>query len=189
MLVATEIDPELLDACRSGDRDAFRILFEMYKDKVYSVALRYSGDAAAGMDITQDVFVRLFSQLGSFRGESSFETWLYRLVVNCCFDHRRKLRRIVPLLGGIVRRFHMKERITGDLIRSETRAEVQAAIARLPDDLRIAIVLRYTQGLSYEEMAEALNCARGTVASRLNRAHKRLARQLKYLEGKEMFDV
>src|SRR5262245_30877899 len=137
MLVATEIDPELLEACRSGDREAFRILFEMYKDMVYSVALLYSGDAAAGMDITQDVFVRLFSQLASFRGESSFETWLYRLVVNRCLDQRRSLRRIVPLLGNVIRRFYVKERVTGDLIRSEARAEVRSAIARLPEELRI----------------------------------------------------
>src|SRR5436190_15028816 len=152
MLVATEIDPQLLDACRSGDRDAFRALFEIYKDKVYSVALRYSGNAATAMDITQDVFVTLFSQMVNFRGDSSFETWLYRLVVNRCLDQRRKLRRIVPLLGDALRRFHVNERVTADIIRSETRGEVRAAIARLPDELRIAIVLRYTEGLSYAEM-------------------------------------
>ena len=100
MLVSTEIDPELLEACRSGDRDGFRALFEMYKDKVYSIALRYSGNPATAMDITQDVFVRLFSQMANFRGESSFDTWLYRLVVNRCLDDRRKLRRIVPLIGA-----------------------------------------------------------------------------------------
>ena len=170
MLLATEIDPELLEACRSGDRDGFRALFEMYKDKVYSVALRYSGNPATAMDLTQDVFVTLFSQMANFRGESNFETWLYRIVVNRCLDQRRKLRRIVPLLGDVIRRFYVNERVTGYLIRSETRGEVRAAIARLPDELRMAVVLRYTQGLSYDEMAEALNCAKGTVASRLNRA-------------------
>jgi RNA polymerase sigma-70 factor (ECF subfamily) len=189
MLVATEIDPELLEACRSGDRDAFRALFETYKDKVYSVALRYSGDPAAAMDISQDVFVALFSRLPGFRGDSSFETWLYRLVVNRCLDQRRKLRRIVPMLADAIHRFRVNERVTADLIRSETRGEVRAAIARLPDELRIAVVLRYTEGLSYDEMAEAMNCAKGTVASRLNRAHKHLARRLKYLNGKEMSDV
>jgi RNA polymerase sigma-70 factor (ECF subfamily) len=189
MLVSTEIDPELLEACRSGDRDGFRALFEMYKDKVYSIALRYSGNPATAMDITQDVFVRLFSQMANFRGESSFDTWLYRLVVNRCLDDRRKLRRIVPLIGEAIRRFHVNERVTGDLIRSETRGEVRAAIARLPDELRMAVVLRYTQGLSYDEMAAALKCAKGTVASRLSRAHKQLARRLKGLVGKEMSDV
>src|SRR5260370_3021244 len=106
MLVAAEIDPELLAACQAGSRDAFRALFEIYRDKVYSIALRYSGNHAAAMDLTQDVFVKLFSQMARFRGDSSFETWLYRLVVNCCLDPRRKLWLIVPLLGEAIRRLH-----------------------------------------------------------------------------------
>jgi RNA polymerase sigma-70 factor (ECF subfamily) len=75
------------------------------------------------------------------------------------------------------------------LIRSETCAKVRGAIARLPDELRMAVVLRYTEGLSYDEMAEAMDCAKGTVASRLNRAHKLLAKRLKFLDCKEMLDV
>src|SRR5262249_4674678 len=147
---------------------AFRTLFELYKDRVCSIALRYSGDATTAMDITQDLFVALYAQIASFRGNSSFDTWLYRLVVNRCLDQRRRLHRIVPLLGAAIRRSHVKDRVTGDLIRHETCGEVRAAIARLPGELRIVVVLRYTQGLSYEEIAEALNCAKGTVASRLN---------------------
>jgi RNA polymerase sigma-70 factor, ECF subfamily len=182
MLVAAEIDPELLAACQTGSRDAFRSLFEIYRDQVYSIALRYSGNHAAAMDLTQDVFVKLYSQLPGFRGDSSFETWLYRLVVNTCLDQKRKLRRLVPLIGeAILRRFHVNERVTGDLIRSETRRTVQAAVARLSPDLRVAIILRYTQGLSYEEMAAAMNCSPGTVASRLSRAHKQLARRLSHV--------
>jgi RNA polymerase sigma-70 factor, ECF subfamily len=189
MPVAPEIDPEVLEACRSGDRDAFRILFEMYKDRVYSIALRYAGNHASAMDITQDVFVTLFSQMARFRGDSSFDTWLYRLVANRCLDQRRKLRHIVPLIGEAIRRFYVNERVTGDLIRSQTRDSVKAAIARLSPELRMAVVLRYTEGLSYEEMADALNCAKGTVASRLSRAHKQLARRLSHLGGREMFNV
>jgi RNA polymerase sigma-70 factor (ECF subfamily) len=189
MLVATEIDPELLDACRAGDREAFRTLFEIYKDRAYSIALRYSGNPATAMDITQDVFVTLFARVANFRGDSSFDTWLYRLVVNRCLEQRRKFRRIVPLLADAIHRFRVNERVTADLIRSETCSEVRAAIARLPDELRMAVVLRYTEGLSYDEMAEAMDCAKGTVASRLNRAHKLLARRLKFLDRKEMLDV
>jgi len=189
MLTATEIDPELIAACRRGDRDSFRLLFELYKDKVYSIALRYSGEPAAAMDITQDVFVKLFSRLEGFRGESSFETWLYRLVVNSCLDQRRKLRRLVPLLGEIIRRLRVNERLTGDLIRSQTRRQVRAAIDKLGPELRLTVVLRYTEGLSYEEMAEVLCCSKGTVASRLNRAHRQLARRLAHLDGVELFDV
>jgi RNA polymerase sigma-70 factor (ECF subfamily) len=103
-------------------------------------------------------------------------------VVNTCLDQKRKLRRLVPLIGeAILRRFHVNERVTGDLIRSETRRTVQAAVARLSPDLRVAIILRYTQGLSYEEMAAAMNCSPGTVASRLSRAHKQLARRLSHV--------
>src|ERR1700730_14496970 len=99
MLVALEIYPQLISPCRPGTTEAFRALCELNQDKVYSIALRYAGNPAAAMDITQDVFVKLFSRIGDFRGDSSFETWLYRLVVNSCLDQRRKLRRLVPLLG------------------------------------------------------------------------------------------
>ena len=184
-----DLAPDLLSACRSGDRDAFRILFDSYKDKVYSIALRYSGNASTSMDITQEVFVKLFSCLGGFRGESSFDTWLYRLVVNSCLDHRRKFSRLVPLLSEVIRHLHVNESITGRLIRSQTRGEVQAAIARLDPELRMTVVLRYTEGLPYEEIAEVMSCSRGTVASRLHRAHRLLARRLSHLDGAEFFNV
>lgn len=189
MLVAIEVDPELIAGCRRGEREAFHLLFELYKDKVYSIALRYSGDPGASSDITQDVFVKLFSHMAGFRGDSSFETWLYRLVVNSCLDHRRKLRHLVPLMGEVIRRARVNEKVTGDLIRSETRRSVRAAIDKLSPDLRITVVLRYTEGLSYDEMAEVLSCSTGTVASRLHRAHKQLARRLSHLDGVEFFDV
>ena len=180
MPVATEIDPELIAACRRGDRESFRVLFELYQDKVYSIALRYAGDGAAAMDITQDVFVKLFSTLAGFRGESSFETWLYRLVVNRCLDSRRKLRRLLPFLDARVSEpARVNEPMTERLIRGERRQAVRAAIDKLSPDLRLAVVLRYTEELSYEEMAEVLGCSKGTVASRLNRAHEKLARRLK----------
>jgi RNA polymerase sigma-70 factor (ECF subfamily) len=188
MLVAAEIDPELLAACRCGDRSAFRALFETYQDKVYSISLRYAGNHGEALDIAQDVFVKLFSQIQTFRGDSSFETWLYRLVVNRCLDHRRRLRRIVPLFELAVERFRVKERITGDLIRSEARQSVRTAIARLSSELRMAVILRYTQGLSYEQMAEAMSCSKGTVASRLNRAHQQLSRRLAHLSGMEYWN-
>ena len=75
-------DRELVAACQRGERDAFRALFETYKDKIYSIALRFSGDRAIAMDIAQDTFLKLFSSIRDFRGDASFETWVYRLVVN-----------------------------------------------------------------------------------------------------------
>ena len=90
MQLAPELDPELLEACQAGDREAFHALFEQYKDKVYSIALRYSGNHATAMDITQDVFVKLFSEMARFRRDSSFDTWLYRLVINLGRDELRR---------------------------------------------------------------------------------------------------
>ena len=88
-MVAEETVRELIEACQRGERDAFHALFEAYKDRVYSVALRFSGDPAMAMDIAQDTFVKLFDCIREFRGESSFDTWVYRMVANRCLDRRR----------------------------------------------------------------------------------------------------
>src|SRR5437868_7469094 len=89
---------DVIEACRRGDDEAFRVLFEMHKDRVYSIALRYAGNSTAAMDIAQDTFLKLLSNIGQFRGDSSFESWLYRLVVNTCLDYHRRRRRFLPLL-------------------------------------------------------------------------------------------
>lgn len=183
-MVAAESERGVVEACQKGSREAFHALFLAHKDRVYSVALRFSGNEATAMDITQDTFVKLFSRIREFRGEASFESWLYRLVVNACLDQRRKTRRLVPLLEEMTHRlFVSKENPAESLARSETSRKVQAAVAKLTPDLRLAIVLRYTEGLSYEEMAEVFGISKGTVASRLNRAHKDLARRLSHMSG------
>src|ERR1700704_6130900 len=97
-MVLEETERELVEACQRGERDGFRALFERHKDRVYSIALRYSGDRAAAMDIAQETFLKLFSGIRGFRGDSSFESWLYRLVVNCCFDQKRKTSRLLPVM-------------------------------------------------------------------------------------------
>jgi RNA polymerase sigma-70 factor (ECF subfamily) len=171
--VAADIDTDLLAACRRGDREAFRALFEMYKDRVYSIALHYSGDRDAAMDIAQDVFVKLFSRITGFRGESRFDSWLYRLTANACYDRRRRERRLVRMPD-----LALFDRMTHQPVPNEDAAALRQAIARLAPELRMAVILRYTEGLSYEEMAEVLECPAGTVASRLNRAHKELAHML-----------
>ena len=176
---------ELVEACRQGDREAFRALFERHKDKVYSVALRYSGDAAEAMDIAQETFLKLFSRIGEFRGDASLDTWLYRLVVNSCLDHKRKSWRMLPLAGEIAGLLRAPgQNAAEELLRAEMRSEVQKAIAKLAPELRIVVVLRYTEGLAYDEIAAVLGCAEGTVASRLNRAHGLLERRLSHLSGK-----
>lgn len=176
---------ELVESCQRGDREAFRALFERYKDRVYTVALYFfGGDEAAAADVTQQVFLKLFTRIGSFRRESEFTTWLYRLTTNACIDERRRSRPARPLEeiapGALPRtRPAAEER----LVRGETEAEVQRAVAALRPKLRVAILLRYFDELSYAEIAAVLQCSEGTVASRINRGHKALARRLGHLRG------
>jgi RNA polymerase sigma-70 factor, ECF subfamily len=177
VLEATE--RELVGACQRGEPDAFRILFEHHKDRVYSIALRFSGDPAAAMDIAQETFLKLFSAIRSFRGDSTLDTFLYRLVVNQCLDRKRKIQRLLPLMDELVGTMRAPGKTpTEELLRQELQESVQKAIEKLAPELRMVIVLRYTEGLAYEEIAEALSCSAGTVASRLNRAHKLLERRL-----------
>jgi RNA polymerase sigma-70 factor (ECF subfamily) len=177
---------EVVEACQRGDEEAFRVLFETHKDRVYSIALRYTGDSAAAMDIAQDTFLKLLSSIRQFRGDASFESWLYRLVVNTCLDHHRKRRRFLPMLDDALddaldRLRAPRESALHDLLREEQEGRVQQVVAQLPEDQRMVVVLRYTEGRSYEEIADLLGCRRGTVASRLNRAHKALERRLGHL--------
>jgi RNA polymerase sigma-70 factor (ECF subfamily) len=173
-------DREVIEACQRGDYDAFRLLFETHKDRVYSIALRYSGDQAEAMDIAQETFLKLLSSIQDFRGDSSFESWLYRIVVNRCMDHQRRGRKLMPFLEDML---DAAESALSNLLRAEVENDVQAIVGKLPPEQRIVVVLRYTEGLSYEEIAAILNCSKGTVASRLNRAHSVLERRLSHLRG------
>ena len=172
---------EVIEACRRGERDAFRVLFEAHKDRVYSIALRYSGDESLAMDIAQDAFVKLFSSLPDFRGDSAFSTWMYRLVVNACLDHKRRSWRLSPLANELIAVLRAPGDCLNALLQSETRDRVRAAVETLSPDMRMVVVLRYTEGLSYDEIAELMGCSAGTVASRLNRAHKALERKLSHV--------
>jgi RNA polymerase sigma-70 factor (ECF subfamily) len=175
--------PEVIEACRRGDQDAFAALFEAHKDRVYSIALRYSGNPAAAMDIAQDAFLKVLSRIQDFRGEARFETWLFRVVVNSCMDYRRGLRRVLPIAAGMLDALSAgRDSVLHRLVHSEVCDTVQQGIASLPVQQRMVVVLRYTEGLSYDEIAALVGCSAGTVASRLNRAHKTLERRLKHLQ-------
>ena len=177
-----EITDSVIERCRRGDPDAFREFFNLYKDRVYSIALRYSGNPAAAMDIAQDTFLKLLSRIGEYRSEASFDSWLYRLVVNTCIDDQRRGRRMTPFLDGLIDAVCAPaESVLHQLLRTETEQRVQEVVARLAPEHRIVIVLRYTEGLSYDEIANIVGCSPGTVASRLNRAHKILERRLAHL--------
>jgi RNA polymerase sigma-70 factor (ECF subfamily) len=179
VLVKETIHSQVITACQGGDREALRSLFEAYKDRVYSIAL-YSlgGDEAGAADITQQVFLKLLTRIGQFRGDSEFTTWLYRLVVNTCRDEQRKQRRLVALPELTLVKTETKETPARSYARREVAEQVQAAVASLKPKLRWPIVLKYSQELSYEEIATVLGCSKGTVASRLNRAHRALAKKL-----------
>jgi len=177
------IDEPVIEACRRGDRDAFRTLFETYKDKVFSIAL-YStgGDRAFAEDITQQTFLKLFTAIQQFRGESEFTTWLYRLVVNACMDEQRRRKRLLPI-DSIALPVHVGDKTLQEtqIVRNEVAEAVRSAIKDLKPKFRLPILLKYIEGLSYEEIAEVMACSKGTVASRLNRGHAQLAKRLAHL--------
>ena len=186
MMVAEQlIDGRIIEACQQGDRAAFQLLFETYKDKVFSIAV-YSGggDRALADDITQQIFLKLFTAIRQFRGESEFTTWLYRLVVNACLDERRRRRRLLPWGDAVeMRKTGERKPQEKQYARREVSEAVQAAIAELKPKFRLPILLKYIEGLSYEEIASVMGCSKGTVASRLNRGHSQLAKRLSHLNN------
>jgi RNA polymerase sigma-70 factor (ECF subfamily) len=180
-----KIGAEIIESCRSGDRDAFRVLYELYKDRVYSISLYFfHGDPAAASDATQQVFLKLMMSIRQFRGDSEFSTWLYRLVVNVCMDAARQ-RQSQGMIADASRLEDLPSPGSQeeDYARAQREQSVRAAVAALPPKFRIAVLLRYFDDLSYEEMARTLRCSMGTVASRLSRGHKILAQRLKGSPG------
>ena len=174
-----EISRAVIDSCRSGERDAFRALYDWYKDRVYSIALYFfHGDHTLAGDVTQEVFLKLMTNIGQFRGDAEFSTWLYRLVVNACMDTARRRRPTAAIAESAFAGAGTQEE---DFARAQTGASVRAAVSALPPKFRIAVLLRYFEDLSYEQMAKTLHCSMGTVASRLSRGHKMLAERLKGL--------
>jgi RNA polymerase sigma-70 factor (ECF subfamily) len=176
-----DVSPEILEACRRGDREAFRALYEAHKDRVYSIAFHFfHADPEAAAEVTQQVFLKLMRDVTRFRGDAAFSTWLYRLVVNACVDRSRsrrydRARQDPAVLATVPAPAASHEEL---FARHQVAASVQQAIASLPAKLRAAILLRYFEDLSYADIAAALNCSIGTVASRLSRGHRLLARTL-----------
>lgn len=173
-----------IEACKRGDREAFQVLFETHKDRVYTIAFHYSGNEATARDVTQQVFLKLFNCIGQFREDSQFTTWLYRIVANACADEHRKRRRFVPFSPEIeVKNMSLSAHQEEAVHRREVANSVRGAIRELTPKLRLPILLKYVEGMSYDEIAEALGVSIGTVSSRLNRGHKMLARKLDHLRG------
>jgi RNA polymerase sigma-70 factor (ECF subfamily) len=178
-------EERVIAACQEGDREAFRQLFETYKDRVFSIAVySFGGDETAASDVSQQIFLKLMTTIGQFRGESAFTTWLYRLVVNACTDEQRKRRRFLPFGDGVpVSKLEDRRPQEKRYAKMELADSVQGAIQELSPKLRMPILLKYVEGLSYDEIAGVLGCSKGTVASRLNRGHQKLAQRLSYLRN------
>ena len=173
-----ELDADILEGCRRGDPRAQRAVFERYRDRVYSIALHFlKGEHAAAQDVTQEVFVKVFRAVPSFRADARLSTWLYRIVANACIDELRRRRRLI-LYGDMPPAIHPRVSAAEP---SDLGSDVAAALQRLSPKLRLVVLLRHFDDLSYEEIARALDCSAGTVASRLNRAHAILARELAHL--------
>lgn len=181
-------ETELIAACQQGDRAAFRQLFELHRDRVWTIALHFTGNETAAHDIAQQVFLKLFATLPQFRQHSRFATWLYRLVANVCLDEQRKARRWLPFdfwrnddeSGDELDGWHATTTFTQEdaFAQIELSDAIKAAVKELSPPIRMAILLKYFEDLSYEEIAAVLNCSMGTVASRMNRGHKALAVKL-----------
>ena len=183
-------DQALVRRAQSGDRRAFDLLVLKYQQKVASLIGRYIRDQAEVMDVTKDAFLKAYRALGGFRGESAFYTWLYRIAVNTVKNHLVAQGRRPPGgdveaevaeqmdLGGRLRETATPER---HLLTDEIARTVQAALDALPDDLRTAIVLRELEGMSYEEIANAMDCPIGTVRSRIFRAREAIDKRLRPL--------
>jgi RNA polymerase sigma-70 factor (ECF subfamily) len=183
-------DRDLVEAARRGDRDAFRTLFERYHRRAYALAygvLRHQDDA---LDVVQDAFIKAHKHLDKFEGNSSFYTWLYRIVMNLAIDHLRKHRRIRPVEldeqrledDGVVEDDLLPKMLGSNpgraLMDKEIRARIDEALGELSDNHRSVLVMRELEGMSYEEMAQAMGCSKGTIMSRLFHARKNMQKRL-----------
>ena len=164
-------DLEIIQRCRVGDREAQRQVFEKTSPRVYRLLLRMTGNPDDALDLAQETFVKGFQRLDQFDGRSAaIATWFYRIAVNEALQFRRRQSTgTLKLQARAPRQRAEARRPTTDL-----RLDMEDALARLPPDDRALLLLRYQEGLDYRAIAEVLECAEGTVASRLNRARERL---------------
>jgi RNA polymerase sigma-70 factor (ECF subfamily) len=174
-------DRELLSRHAAGDGEAFGELFRRHRDRLWSVALRTLGDPEEAADALQDAMLSAYRAAGSFRGDSAVTTWLHRVVVNACLDRvrRRNSRPTVPLPE--VETESPRQTATDDIANTDLRLALASALATLPEEQRVALVLVDVEGYSVEETARVLGVASGTVKSRCARARAKLLPLLRHL--------
>ncbi|HEY1814023.1 MAG TPA: sigma-70 family RNA polymerase sigma factor [Kofleriaceae bacterium] len=177
-----DLDRELVEAARGGDREAFRTLFERYNRRAYALALGIVRQPDDALDVVQEAFIKAHKHLDRFEGTSSFYTWLYRIIMNLAIDLLRKRKRVTELAEDSDEAGLLPQLLGGNpgraLMDKEIRARIDAALAELSDNHRAVLVMRELEGLTYEEMAKAMGCSKGTIMSRLFHARKNMQRQL-----------
>lgn len=187
---AEDTDSKLVEQVQRGDRAAFNVLVLKYQHKVLKLVNRYVRDQAEAEDIAQEAFIKAYRALPSFRGDSAFYTWLYRIAINTAknslvsgrrrlVDYDLDMQDPEDYRGQAL----LKDSDTPEamLLTDEIRQTVQEAMEQLPEDLREAIMLRELEGLSYEEIATAMDCPVGTVRSRIFRAREAIDKKLRPL--------
>ena len=192
-MTAGETDQQLVARVQNGDTRAFDLLVLKYQHKILGLISRYVHDADEVQDVAQEAFIKAFRALPRFRGDSAFYTWLYRIAINTAKNHLVSRSRRPPgsdidvddaeyyEAGGALRDIENPENA---LFGAELKAVVDQAIENLPDDLRTAVTLREYDGLSYEDIAEIMDCPVGTVRSRIFRAREAIDTRVKeQLEG------
>jgi len=186
-----EIDQQLVERAQRGDKRAFELLVEKYQRKLARLLSRLIRDPGEVEDVTQEAFVKAYRALPSFRGDSAFYTWLYRIGINTAKNYLVAMGRRAPTSteveaeeaegyegGELLRDINTPESV---LLSKEIAGTVNAAIEALPEELRSAIQLRELEGMSYEDIAKLMDCPIGTVRSRIFRAREAIAERLKPL--------
>jgi len=186
-----EIDQQLVERVQRGDKRAFELLVEKYQRKLARLLSRLIRDPGEVEDVTQEAFIKAYRAMPSFRGDSAFYTWLYRIGINTAKNYLVAMGRRAPTStdveaeeaegqegGELLRDINTPESL---LLTKEIGNTVNAAIEALPEELRSAIQLRELEGMSYEEIAKLMDCPIGTVRSRIFRAREAIAERLKPL--------
>jgi RNA polymerase sigma-70 factor (ECF subfamily) len=183
-------DAELVKKVKSGDRAAFDLLVLKYQNKIIHLVSRYVKDSHAAQDVAQEAFIKAYRGLARFRGESAFYTWLYRIAINTAKNYIVSEKRRVPEFEvdayeaeQFGENHALKEIASPEhvLLSEEIKKQIVVTIRGLPDDLKEAITLREVEGLSYETIAESMNCPIGTVRSRIFRAREAIDKVLESL--------
>ncbi len=180
-------DKKLVRRVQKGDKGAFDLLVLKYQHKIVNLVMRYVRDPDTALDIAQEAFIKAYRALPRFRGDSAFYTWMYRIAVNTAKNHlaaqrRRPMDVELDLQDPEQYDLHAKLKETdtpeGVTLSRELKETVERAIASLPEDLRTAIILRELEGMSYEEIAQTMECPVGTVRSRIFRARDAISKKV-----------